>query len=657
MALFLSVPHYRAGRRLISRAVFFILAGSFAHPGSSLAQMPDAELVSYNTTIFLNRGRLHKTYEYELRINNPAGEKHSTVSIPFSKLVRLSRIRAHITDGTDNVVRELKKKEIRTRSLISGFSLYEDHFIREFTLRHNTYPYSIHYSYEIRQDEFLFIEHWMPVLDIKIPTLHASLNVDLPAAYQIFSRERLTDGPAVSRSGETSRYTWTASYGDLIESEIYSPPPDEFLPRVVIVPEMFKYELTGSSGDWTAYGDWQAALLEGLLDLPGHEQRQVTSLIDGIDDRRELIKILYNYLQDRTRYINVTIGTGGLKPYPASYVANNKFGDCKALTNYFRAMLDFAGISSNYATIHAGKPAREIDRSFPSQQFNHAILCIPLHNDTIWLDCTSKEPFGYTGTFIQNRDVLVIDKGRSHFARTPSLSPAEVRQDRTVRLAFGRAAETLAADFTTTYRGSGYESLFYISRNPGQARSDQIIRNNFMERGFDAEDYSVEYHRDSTAIKLSYSGTSRQMISRYNNEIFVRMLSFPLPRFEPPSRRKLPVQLDYPVFMADSLEYTFPDGYRLANKPESISFSNSYGEYNLEFIDDDDSIRVVKRFILNPGRYTGTGYAGFFDFVDSVRNIENSLQIRFIRDNISQAGSLKSDQASKFIARDPGRRD
>jgi hypothetical protein len=611
--------------------VFLILATALANPGHSAAQEPDAELISHKTTIVLKKGRLHKTYEYAVRINNRDGEKYSTVSIPYSNLTRLSRIRAHVMDDRGNVVRQLKNNEIRTRSLISGFSFYEDHFVREFTLRHNSFPYIIHYSYEMRQDQFLSVEHWTPVLHNRIPTLNATLIVELPVNFRIFFRERYTDPPVVSRSDQVNRYTWTTSYSDLIEPELFSPPPWDFLPGVVIMPEVFNYELMGSAADWLAYGDWQYGLLEGLLDLPGKEKLQVRLLLEGIDDEHEKIRILYNYLQDRTRYINVSIGTGGLKPYPASYVAANKYGDCKALTNYFRALLDVAGICSNYATIHAGNPAREIDRSFPSQQFNHAILCIPLANDTIWLDCTSKEAFGYTGTFIQNRDVLVIDKGRSHFARTPSLSPEEVLNERRVRLTCGPRAETVVADFKKTYRGQHYESLFYISRNISQSRSDQIIRTNHIESGFDVMDYFIGPPGDSAVIELTYSGISRQLIRRYNDELFLGLISFSLPRPELPGRRKMPVQIDYPLFLVDTLEYLIPEGYTLANNPGSLSLKNQYGEYHFRIIPGDNTIMVTKSFLLNPGYYSLDEYEGFYEFLNTVRNTENSIQLRITR--------------------------
>ena len=99
------------------------------------------------------------------------------------------------------------------------------------------------------------------------------------------------------------------------------------MPSVTIIPVEYNYAISGSFKDWISYGNWQFDLLQGLNELPDIEKSKILTLIKDIKDEKEKMKILYHYLQDETRYINITIETGGLKPYSATYVSTNKYGD------------------------------------------------------------------------------------------------------------------------------------------------------------------------------------------------------------------------------------------------------------------------------------------------------------------------------------------
>lgn len=129
-----------------------------------------------------------------------------------------------------------------------------------------------------------------------------------------------------------------------------------------------------------------------------------------------------------------------MKPYPASYVSANKYGDCKALSNYMKSLLEVVGIPSYLTVIEGNLCPGNIFRNFPSQQFNHVILTVPLSKDTLYLENTSNiHPFGCTGTFIQNREALLINDKNSRLIHIPAMTDEQVANNRTFNIHFNKS--------------------------------------------------------------------------------------------------------------------------------------------------------------------------------------------------------------------------
>lgn len=591
---------------------------------ASFAQSFDAELISQKTSIEVNKGNLTKELSYEIKINNRAGDKYTRISIPFSKSDKISKLEAYILDSNRKTVKKLKKSDVTERSLISDFSFYEDDFVKEFTLRYHAYPYTIVYSYRIQTNEFINIDYWYPIINEDIPTRKAKLVVTVPNDYEIRYRNEHVEPPVIYTSENTINYYWIASYDGTIENEILSPPIQNFLPHVEIVPVVFDYEKEGSFKDWVSYGNWEFKLLEDIGQLTNIEKAKVSVLVKNIKDGKEKIKILFHYLQDETRYINVSIGTGGLKPYPASYVCQNKFGDCKALANYFKAILDYVGISSYYTNVNAGSPISVIDSTFPSQQFNHVILYIPLKSDTLWLDCTSDAPFNYLGTFTQNRNAFVISENNSRFIRTPSLKPGDVVEVRKIETNSYNAN----VEFTNTYRGGMYEKIFQLEHNFNGSDKSNIIKNYIVADGFQMMDYKINSSdRDSAKIELSYIATASNIYNQYGNDMLLSNIPFSLPDFEKPQERKLPVQIDYPIYQIDTIVYEIPEGYTLNTTSEPYKVTNKYGAYSIAVQKREGNIITTKSLLINAGYYPHTEYADFYNFYTKIIESENRIHI------------------------------
>lgn len=104
----------------------------------------------------------------------------------------------------------------------------------------------------------------------------------------------------------------------------------------------------------------------------------------GCKNNKEKLNRLYSYLQQNMRYVSIQLGIGGWKPMNVQQVHDFKYGDCKALSNYMKHVLNVAGIPSKYVIINAGVAENLDDTTLVRNSFNHAILAAFPDNDTVF---------------------------------------------------------------------------------------------------------------------------------------------------------------------------------------------------------------------------------------------------------------------------------
>jgi hypothetical protein len=590
----------------------------------------DNQVNSFTTHCRIENNKLVVEHTYEFQVNNKKGDWITEILIPYSTKEPVKNIEAWISDKHGNVFRNLKKRDIVEKNMIEDGTLYQDNFFKTFSLRHNVYPYTIHYSYQQVFNEFVIIDYWTPTLFRKTPTLDANLIVEVPVDYGLHILQNAINEPSLDTVDDKLIYKWAGSSLISFEAETMSPPRSELISKVYIVPEQFNYGTTGNFSSWKTYGNWQCELNKGTDDLPEIEKIKVKNLTNGIEDPIEKARILYHYLQDNTRYINVAIDIGGLKPYPASYVAEKKYGDCKALSNYLKTLLDEAGISSYYTKVYAEINPRRIDTSFIGPQFNHIILFIPNGNDTIWLETTNRySPFGYLGTYTQNRNAFAIIENESQLVRTPSLTFEDVAEKRIVHVELEEGNAVLMK-FEEILRGKEFERLNSLYHEYSEYEQKRIIPKYFIPlKSFELKDWQInQKSRDEPEITLDFTVKVENFIKQYDESQLLNILPTRLPDLEKPENRKYPVRVNYPLNKKDSLVYQIDtSGYRKIIIPKDDTISSLFGRYiiNAELL--TNQVVVHKSFQLYRGDYGLDKYAVLYDFIKAIRKKERKLAI------------------------------
>jgi hypothetical protein len=552
-----------------------------------------------------------------MKINERSGDRNTRIVIPHSRGDRVSILYAYIKDRNGVVVRRLRRNEITTRSHIDDISLYQDRLVKIFELKHNTHPYTIHYAVRVTTPRFFNVTMFSllyarsPVRDGRIVV---ETTTDRPIRYR---QQHLTDPKRVENNGRIS-YTWAYNFDSPQRiAEVNADYSAAEIPQLIVTPLNFRYGVDGSWESWETFGNWVFRLNQGRNILPESGRKKARQLTAGVSDNKQKAAILFRYLQQTTRYINVTIDVGGFQTFPASYVYRNRYGDCKALSNYMQALLNEVGIPSYFTLIYAGDPLFEVDENFPAQVFNHAILTIPFEDDTVFLETTDQNiPFGYIPTSLQGKKALIIIENDSRLITLPTKSPDEVLCSRHIHV------KNDTVRLHSIQRGANYERFNFILANINRATIDRYIRNTILPFGtFHLVEHNFYTNPDSTQIGLSAELRMENVIRRQGNSVILEPFPISLPAYESPTNRNLPVFLNLPTFHKDTIVYELPGN--IARIPENVQTKTRFGHYTLAFEHLENTLTVYKTLLIYAGRYTEVDYEEFHTFIQTVFNHEN----------------------------------
>lgn len=555
-----------------------------------------------------------------ITILNKNGELNANFMQPYTSKMKVSNIKAHMYD--ENGI-EIKKKDgfqVLDYALISDGTTYNDNRIKAILPEHYTYPYTMEYTYEISFSDVMQFPGWHPVSDFNISVEKSSYSLIISKKANCrFYELNITDKVRVHDSIETISYKWDLNNFQAFDNEKFCPALSDISPVVLIAPTKVNVEgFMGTFDTWKDFGLWIYKLNWGKNNLSEETKAKIRKMTEGITDDRKKIKILYEYLQNKTRYVSVQIGLGGFQPFSAETVDRLSYGDCKALSNYMQSLLEVAGINSLYTLALAGSENPTVHADFPCNQFNHAILCVPLQNDTVWLECTSqRNPFNYMGTFTADRNVLAVDGNGGKLIKTPALKNESNLASRNVKVILDQSGNG-AAEVTTVYHGATYDNYAQILYSD-QVDQKKLIIDKIQIPNFELDDFKIKENKSEQPSVTENLSLSIINYCPKNGEKLILCLNMMNKLAESPflsDKRKTPVSIKWPVYEIDTVVYRLPQGYTLENMPAKVIIDSDFGQYTTEVTKTGNMLQYIRSFKIYKGLYPVNRYeeiAAFFE--------------------------------------------
>ncbi|MDQ3393906.1 MAG: DUF3857 domain-containing protein [Bacteroidota bacterium] len=577
------------------------------------------EVKSVEQVIFRNKTAI--------TILNNSGEKEANILVRYDNSRKIKYIKGNIYNEFGKPVIKFSEKDFSDVSAANDFSLYEDSRIKRLKPGLLTYPYTIEYEYEVRIKQSLSFPSWYPLNATGISIENSSLMVLYPLNFNMRFKEINFNGTKEESQQEKKIVKWQVKNIQAISVEPFSPEAESFLAIVKIAPHQFYYDgIKGSFNDWNQYGRWMnEILLKGRQELPLATVSHIKNLIKNTEDPKGKAKIIYEYMQQKTRYISVQVGIGGFQPYPATEVDRMGYGDCKGLSNYTKALLHVAGIESYYTIVNAGKFKEDISRDFASiNDGNHIILCVPFHNDTIWLECTNKQnPFGYLGDFTDDRDVLVCTPEGGKLMRTPKLD--NNKQFRTASFKINNQGD-LSGSINTIFEGAQYDNHIRLA---GESFSEQVKILSKLYPGLNLEIESLEYKQDKKELPVSTElivlrSDNYAAISNHGMVISLNQINQSSVIPKEVRNRVNPLYINRGFTDLDEYTYEIPAGYKIDSSPKNILVEKIFGVFSAEIIVEGKNITFKRSLILKEGTYPVEQYQEFIDFNKSIKAGDDS---------------------------------
>ncbi len=531
-----------------------------------------------------------------------------------------------IYDASGRSIKKVSKSEIEDIAYNYSSMITESRY-KTYTHTPIDYPCTIEVSYSLNSKNTMALPVWNPILDYNVAVESSSYRIVNDTQTKINRKEfNLSEYENISISDSEA----IAVNIPVVKNEKYSGGWLDNFPVVYWQPERFNYfGYVGSAVSWEEFGRWNfdTFIKKNKFSKPEKVMSEVGPALAGAVSKQDSIKQIYDFVQENTRYISIQLDEGGYAPMSLDKVHDNKYGDCKALSNYTRAILGLYNITSDYIIVKANteEKASLYDDFTCGGMANHIILRVPMQREEedIWLECTSHDsPFNFLGNFTDDRYVLAINESESKIIKTPSYAKLNSTQ---IISSVDLTDKEAVVSSEIRYTGLPYSEKMSISKLTSKKR-DEIL----YEELFDftpvrnLSKYSCSFDEKNIEATEKVSFTLTKYAEHLGSYLTVPVEFFDLDVPYLSTKKQRTKDIFFVRSYSNSIEtrYTIPEKYLLDIDELDKEINSNFCHYSRKIKLENNILTVTRSFQLIEGQYNSESYKEMAKTLKSIRKAE-----------------------------------
>jgi hypothetical protein len=578
-----------------------------------------------------------ETYNEEVLYLDDIAVNFSERHIPFSNLNKLADYSAYtlIPSASKYIKKEVSEFKLIDKYVSDNF--HDDHKGYAFhfpSLQQGAISYMTFTS--VSTEPFLYGSY---DFSREVPVIESMYEVTFPASVKIQVKEFNCENfsvkkDTIQKKGNTT-YRFTLSNVKKFPSESGSKDVSYYRPKLLI--SIVSYEKDGKTipvlKDTKDLAAWYCKLIGKVNNkIPDNLKTISDSIKTKYSNQEEQVKAVYYWVQDNVRYISIQEGMGGFIPTSVQNCFQQRYGDCKAMSNLLQQMLSYMGIPAYHSLVgtrslpysYRGVPGAFID--------NHMVCTYKAPDGWKILDATGRYiPYGTIPGFIQGKEILIIKENCNFEIFDVPVVPA--KQNAGIDSLYLKLEDkVLLGSGRETYSGYGNIDMNQTLLSLTATQTEKLFQNYFKKGTAKCYLKGTEVRNLNDRAKnleIDYKVEIKDYAFLEDDEIILNPhLKRPLSSAKVDTTiQKYDTEFESKGVYTFDLVFEIPEGYQVDYMPETKSFK--YDNFNivLSYVNNGKTIRHTSTLTIDTLYITKKQ---FKDWNEMVNKLSKSYNDSFV---------------------------